>query len=153
MTFLQITQNIVSIPEYNQTLNRLAVWLIAMNPIAKYGLTVNPVNLSWQIWLFKGTNLEEWCEKGRWREPFLTGIGKICISAFIVLLAFVIPEFDKIMSLLGAFFSFMISGIFPLVCHLYLFGETMSKKQKVLDYTLMVIASCMALTGTLWSFL
>lgn len=124
-----------------------------MNPIAKYGLTVNPVNLSWQIWLFRGTHLEDWCDKNSWREPFLTAIGKICISAFIVVLAYIIPGFDKIMSLLGAFFSFMISGIFPLVCHYYLFGDSMSVKRKMLDCTLFIIASCMALTGTLWSFL
>lgn len=143
----------MSIPEYNQTLNRLAVWLIAMNPIAKYGLTVNPVNISWQLWLLKGTHLEEWCIKGRWRESIITFIGKIMVSAFIVVLAYAIPGFDKIMSLLGAFFSFMISGIFPLVCHIRLFGATMTRKQKILDYTLIFIASCMALIGTLWSFL
>ncbi|GAN04473.1 transporter [Mucor ambiguus] len=152
-TMQEITQNIVSIPEYNQTLNRLAVWLIAMNPIAKYGLTVNPVNLSWQIWLFKGTPLEDWCDKGSWREPILTAMGKVSISAFIVVLAYIIPGFDKIMSLLGAFFSFMISGIFPLVCHLCLFGDSMSVKKKILDYTLIIIASSMALTGTCWSFI
>lgn len=123
-----------------------------MNPIAKYGLTVNPVNLSWQIWLFKDTRLEEWCEKGRWREPILTGFGKILVSCFIVSLAYMIPEFDKVMSLLGAFFSFMISGIFPLVCHLTLF-EDLSFKTKLLDFTLLLIASSMAFSGTLWSFI
>ncbi|KAG0749701.1 hypothetical protein G6F57_004277 [Rhizopus arrhizus] len=148
-----ITQNIISIPEYNQTLNRLAVFLIAMNPIAKYGLTLNPVNVSWQLWLLKGTHLEEWCVKARWREPLLTFIGKLIVSAFIVSLAYIIPGFDKVMSLLGAFFSFMISGIFPLVCHVRLFGDTMSTKQLILDYTLIFIASSMAFTGTLWSFL
>ncbi|KAI8067685.1 transmembrane amino acid transporter protein-domain-containing protein [Gilbertella persicaria] len=152
-TMQEITQNIVAIPEYNQTLNRLAVWLIAMNPIAKYGLTVNPVNLSWQLWLFNGTWLESWCEKGSWREPTLTGIGKICVSAFIVVLAYIIPGFDKIMSLLGAFFSFMISGIFPLVCNLRLFGDTMSFQTKLLNYGLIFIASSMAFTGTLSSFI
>ncbi|KAI8050722.1 transmembrane amino acid transporter protein-domain-containing protein [Thamnidium elegans] len=152
-TMQEITQNIISIPEYNQTLNRLAVWLIAVNPVAKYGLTLNPVNLSWHIWLLRGTHLEEWCEKGEWREPLLTAFGKICVSAFVVVLAFIIPGFDKIMSLLGAFFSFMISGIFPLVCHMCLFSDSMSYKSKVLDCTLIVIASSMAFTGTLWSFL
>ncbi|KAG1453008.1 hypothetical protein G6F56_007674 [Rhizopus delemar] len=153
-TMQEITQNIVSIPQYNQTLNRLAVWLIAMNPIAKYGLTLNPVNLSWQLWLLKGgTRLEVWCLNGRWREPMITFIGKLTLSALVVFLAFVIPGFDKVMSLLGAFFSFMISGIFPLICHVRLFGDTMPKKQLFLDYTLIFIASCMAFVGTLWSFL
>ncbi|KAI9259333.1 transmembrane amino acid transporter protein-domain-containing protein [Sporodiniella umbellata] len=153
-TMQEITQNLVMVPEYNQTLNRLAVWLIAMNPIAKYGLTVNPINISWQLWLFSGKDHHHHHHiKSAWREQAMTVLGKLIISACIVLLAYVIPGFDKVMSLLGAFFSFMISGIFPLVCHVRLFGETMSTRQKLLDYTLIFIASCMALIGTLWSFL
>lgn len=142
----------MAIPEYNQTVNRLAVWLIAMNPIAKYGLTINPINVSWQLWLFKGTELESWCDKGYWREPILTGVGKIIISIFIVILAYIIPGFDKVMSLLGAFFSFMISGIFPLICHLKLF-DNLPFTTKALNYTLICIASLMAFSGTLWSFI
>jgi vesicular inhibitory amino acid transporter len=57
------------------------------------------------------------------------------------------------MSLLGAFFSFMISGIFPLVCHVVLFDHVLSPKRKLLDYTLIAIASSMAISGTLWSFI
>ncbi|KAI8982972.1 transmembrane amino acid transporter protein-domain-containing protein [Pilobolus umbonatus] len=152
-TLIVITQNIIAVPEYNQTLNRMGVWLIAMNPIAKYGLTVNPVNLSWQMWLFKGTNIQEWCDKGSMRLPILTGLGKIAISAFIVCLAYILPNFDKIMSLLGAFFSFMISGIFPLICHIRLFGDSLSPQQRMLDYTLIIVASSMALSGTVWSFM
>ncbi|KAI8370468.1 transmembrane amino acid transporter protein-domain-containing protein [Radiomyces spectabilis] len=152
-TMQEITQNIVAVPEYNQTLNRLAVWLIAMNPIAKYGLTLNPVNLSWQILVFRSSPIEGWCARSSWREPFLTFVGKVIVSMFIVSLAYIIPGFDKIMALLGAFFSFMISGIFPLVCHLRLFGDSMSSSEKVLNYVLIVIASSMAFSGTLWSFI
>ncbi|KAI7872399.1 transmembrane amino acid transporter protein-domain-containing protein [Spinellus fusiger] len=152
-TMQEITQNIMSVPEYNQTLNRLAVWLIAMNPVAKYGLTLNPINLSWQIFLFRNTSLEQWCAKSTWREPTLTFIGKIAMSCFIIGLAYAIPDFDKLMSLLGAFFSFVISGIFPLICHLKLFGDTLSGPEKLLNYTLLFIASSMAISGTIWSFL
>ncbi|KAG0168228.1 hypothetical protein DFQ28_000828 [Apophysomyces sp. BC1034] len=152
-TMQEITQNIVAVPEYNRTLNRMAVWLIAVNPIAKYGLTLNPVNLSWQLMLFRGTPLESWCMQGRWREPVLTVLGKVFVSAFVVYLAYVIPGFDKIMSLLGAFFSFMISGIFPLMCHLRLFGDTLSRSEIALNYILIAIACSMAISGTLWSFI
>ncbi|KAL0094250.1 transmembrane amino acid transporter protein-domain-containing protein [Phycomyces blakesleeanus] len=152
-TMQEITQNIMAVPEYNQTLNRLAVWLIAMNPIAKYGLTLNPVNLSWQIFLFRNSPVEGWCARGAWREPIITFLGKILVSMFIILLAFIIPGFDKVMSLLGAFFSFMISGIFPLICHLKLFGDSISPAERSLNYILIAIASSMALSGTLWSFL
>lgn len=141
------------VPEYNQVLNRLAVWLIALQPIAKYGLNLNPVNLSWQIMLFREPHVEAWCSKASWREPFLTIIGKTLVSVFIVTLAYLIPGFDKIMALIGAFFSFMISGIFPLLCHLRLFGDSLLFGEKLLHWILILIASSMALSGTLWSFI
>jgi vesicular inhibitory amino acid transporter len=143
----------VTIPEYNQVLNRLAVWLIAINPIAKYGLTLNPVNLTWQLWLYRTPKMEQWCLDHAWVEPLVSVIGKMIVSAGIVYLAYVIPGFDKIMGLLGAFFSFVISGIFPLICHLYLFGDSLSFGAKLLDYTLLVIATLMATSGTIVSFM
>lgn len=151
--YVQITQNIVLVPEYNRALNRLAVWLIALQPIAKYGLNMNPVNLSWQIMVFRHPAIEQWCAHGSWREPILAGLGKVAMSVLVVMLSILIPGFDHIMSLLGAFFSFMISGIFPLLCHLRLFGDTMSWSEKGIHYVLIFIASCMACSGTLWSFL
>jgi vesicular inhibitory amino acid transporter len=124
------------VPEYNQTLNRLAVYLVALNPIAKYGLTLNPVMLSWQISLF-GNN----------ENRLLKWIGVLITSCCIVWLSYVFPHFDRVMGILGAFFSFFISGIFPLVCHQKLFQ--LPRWQKVLDYSLLVIGICMAITGTL----
>lgn len=80
-------------------------------------------------------------------------VGVLLTSAFIVILALLIPNFDKLMSLLGALFSFIISGIFPIMCHLKLFGPSLSKGQIILNYTLIAIAFTMGVTGTLRSFL
>ncbi|KAI8991436.1 transmembrane amino acid transporter protein-domain-containing protein [Mycotypha africana] len=159
-TMQEITQNIVSLPGYNQTLNRLAVWLIALNPIAKYGLTLNPVILSWQIGLF-GTNngntaqskLEGWFHESSWRIPLVKTIGVSLTSAMIVLLAGMLPNFDQVMSLLGALFSFLISGIFPICCYLKLFRSSLSSFQKMLNYSLLGVAACMATIGTVRSFI
>lgn len=143
----------MTIPEYNQMLNRLAVWLIALNPIAKYGLTLNPVVLSWQIGLTTNHSIEHWLSKSSWRKHVVNFIGVILTSAFIVTLAILIPNFDKLMSLLGALFSFIISGIFPLICHLKLFGHELPWHQVALDISLLVVASFMAITGTVRSFI
>ncbi|KAG2200812.1 hypothetical protein INT47_001343 [Mucor saturninus] len=152
-TMQEITQNLVTIPQYNQVLNRLAVWLIAMNPIAKYGLTLNPVVLSWQLGLQNNQAVEHWFSRGSWRKPVVKTLGVILTSAFIVVLAYLLPNFDKIMSLLGAFFSFVISGIFPMMCHLKLFGDTISRKEIALTWTLITIAATMGITGTICSLL
>lgn len=141
------------IPEYNQTLNRLAVWLIALNPIAKYGLTLNPVMISWQVGLSNNPTVENWFSRASYRRPLVMSIGVIFTSALIVLLAYLIPSFDKLMSLLGALFSFIISGIFPMMCHLKLFGNTLSRTETAVTYLLIGIAAFMGISGTLSSIL
>lgn len=134
-------------------LNRLAVWLIALNPIAKYGLTLNPVVLSWQIGLAGNPTIDDWLNRASWRKPFVKSVGVILTSAFIVVLAILLPNFDQIMSLLGALFSFVISGIFPLMCHLKLFKNTLSSKEIALNYFLLFMAASLGTMGTVRSLL
>ncbi|KAI7905656.1 transmembrane amino acid transporter protein-domain-containing protein [Cokeromyces recurvatus] len=155
-TMQEITQNLVSIPEYNQLLNRFAVYLIALNPIAKYGLTLNPVILSWQIGLSQNSHFKAWIDIHDccWKKTlFIKVMGTILTSTFIVLLAILIPDFDQIMSLLGSLFSFIISGIFPLLCYLKLFQHSLTRWQLLFNYTLILVATMMAITGTIRAFI
>ncbi|SAM03485.1 hypothetical protein [Absidia glauca] len=152
-TMQEITQNLVLVPEYNQMLNRMAVWLIALNPIAKYGLTLNPVNLSWELALIRQPSIEAWCSKQPWRGQAIRVIGKVLVSALVVMLAYCIPEFDRIMSLLGACFSFIISGMFPILCYIKLFGPSLLLGEKLVLWLLFFVCFVMAFIGTLWSFI
>ncbi|CAO3590992.1 unnamed protein product [Absidia cylindrospora] len=151
-TMQEITQNLMLVPEYNQMLNRMAVWLIALNPIAKYGLTLNPVNLSWELALARQPSVEVWCTKQPWRGVVINVMGKVLVSALVVLLAYVVPDFDRIMSLLGACFSFIISGMFPILCYLKLFGPSLLPSEKLVLYVLFFLCFVLASVGTLWSF-
>ncbi|CAG8796301.1 14601_t:CDS:2, partial [Cetraspora pellucida] len=45
-TMQEITQNIMSTPGYSLVLNSIVVWLIVINPLSKYPLTLIPINLS-----------------------------------------------------------------------------------------------------------
>jgi hypothetical protein len=87
----------MSTPGYNPTLNRIAVSLIAVNPIAKYALTLNPVNLTWELALFGQERIDAWCNNGRGRRTLLRVIGRIAISSLVVGIATVYPGFDKVM--------------------------------------------------------
>lgn len=131
----------------------MAVWLIALNPIAKYALTLNPVNLSWELALERQPSIEAWCSKQPWRGRAISIIGKCLVSALIVLLAYYIPEFDRIMSLLGACFSFIISGMFPIICYQTLFGPTLALGEKLVLWVLFFLCFVLAVVGTLWSFI
>ncbi|KAI8335712.1 transmembrane amino acid transporter protein-domain-containing protein [Chlamydoabsidia padenii] len=148
-TMQEITQNLLLVPEYNQTLNRMAVYLIALNPIAKYGLTLNPVNIS----LIRQPYIQSQCGKQTFRGKLIQAAAKILVSALVVLLAYCIPDFDRIMSLLGACFSFIISGVFPILCYIKLFDSSISLYQKMALYILSGVCFTLAITGTVWSFI
>ncbi|KAI7868218.1 transmembrane amino acid transporter protein-domain-containing protein [Mucor mucedo] len=152
-TMTEITQNLAATPGYSKWINRLAIWLIVLTPLAKYGLMMNPVSVTWELWITSYANVELWCKYHGWRRSFLGAVGRILASTVVVLVATVFPGFDRVMSLLGALFSFGISAIFPLVCYLRLFGEDLGFKDKMLIYSILSVSVVMAALGTVWSFL
>ncbi|KAI8636937.1 transmembrane amino acid transporter protein-domain-containing protein [Parasitella parasitica] len=146
----EITQNLALIEDYSQLLNRFAIWLLVLTPIAKYGLMMQPLNMSWEIALFSNPKFESWLSVS-WRKNALTIVGRSLVTALLVYIALVFPGFDKVMSLLGALFSFTISIIFPLVCHLRLFKEKMSIHETLMNWFLLVVSILLAIFGTVWS--
>ncbi|KAI8369827.1 transmembrane amino acid transporter protein-domain-containing protein [Choanephora cucurbitarum] len=154
-TLQEITQNVAAIQEYSQALNRFAIWLLVLTPIAKYGLMLQPLNLSWEIWLLNQPRIETFLklhqQSDNWRKAALLVIGRSAVTLGLVYIALIFPGFDQVMSLLGALFSFTISVIFPLVCHLALFKGQLSVSETVLNWLLLAAAACMAILGTIWS--
>ncbi|ORX77519.1 hypothetical protein K493DRAFT_293824 [Basidiobolus meristosporus CBS 931.73] len=144
----EVIVNLVNNPHYNQFLTRLVVWTVVLNPISKFGLTLNPANLILEVFFSNAPfNLNIRASKAR-RIVFRT---MLCL--FVCLVAILIPGFHRVMALLGSFSCFTISAIFPIICHLKLFGNRLSPAQKTLDWFLVILCSILALTGTVWSFL
>ncbi|KAI8369672.1 transmembrane amino acid transporter protein-domain-containing protein [Blakeslea trispora] len=154
-TLQEITQNVAAIKEYSQVLNRFAIWLLVLTPIAKYGLMLQPLNLSWELWLLNQPKIETFLKlhqhSENWRKTAVLIMGRTAVTLGLIYIALVFPGFDKVMSLLGALFSFTISVIFPLVCHLALFKGQLSVPETVLNWLLLVTAALMAIFGTIWS--
>ncbi|KAK4514942.1 uncharacterized protein ATC70_002549 [Mucor velutinosus] len=146
----EITQNLALVEEYSQVLNRFAIWLLVLTPIAKYGLMMQPLNMSWELVLLNNPRFESWLSVN-WRKNALTIVGRSLVTAVLVYIALVFPGFDKVMSLLGALFSFTISVIFPLICHLQLFKEKLSIFETLLNWLLLTVSILMAVFGTIWS--
>ncbi|CAO3654354.1 unnamed protein product [Mucor fragilis] len=146
----EITQNLALIDEYSQVLNRFAIWLLVLTPIAKYGLMMQPLNMSWELVLLNNPRFESWWSVN-WRKNAITIVGRSLVTAVLVYIALVFPGFDKVMSLLGALFSFTISIIFPLICHLQLFKEKLSISETLLNWLLLAVSILMAVFGTIWS--
>ncbi|ORX77520.1 hypothetical protein K493DRAFT_412476 [Basidiobolus meristosporus CBS 931.73] len=144
----EIIVNLVNNPHYNQFLTRLVVWTVVLNPISKFGLTLNPANLILEVFFSNAPfNLNIRASKAR-RIVFRT---MLCL--FVCLVAILIPGFHRVMALLGSFSCFTISAILPLACHLQLFKEQLGRKQKFLDWALIIICAILAVVGTVWTFL
>ena len=71
----------------------------------------------------------------------------------IVLLGVLVPSFDTIMALMGSAMAFSICIVLPVAFYLKLFAKEISRKEKVLDWFLIVVCSIMGIIGTVWVFL
>lgn len=71
----------------------------------------------------------------------------------IVVLAVVFPAFDRIMAFLGSFLCFTICIIFPLAFYLKIFGKEISRRERILDWFLLVTSTILAAVGTVWAIL
>lgn len=86
------------VEEYSQALNRFAIWLLVLTPIAKYGLMLQPLNLSWELWFFNQDKVETWLKNHAfWGKGLLTILGRSMITGMLVYIALVFPGFDKVM--------------------------------------------------------
>ncbi|CAG8768763.1 45411_t:CDS:2 [Gigaspora margarita] len=149
----EITQNIMDTPGYWKPLNQFVIWLVAINPIAKYALTLNPINLTLEIYYHSVPSVENWFNSGRGRRTGLRVLTRMLVSTIVVFIAIRFPEFERVMGVLGSFFSFMISAIFPCVCHLKLFGHELSWKEWLFNWVIILICSVLSAFGTTWAIM
>lgn len=105
-------------PGYSKWINRLAIWLIVLTPLAKYGLMMNPVSVTWELWITSYANVESWCKYHSWRKPFLGAVGRILASAIVIMVATVFPGFDRVM-VSFFFYMYFLIGNKPHLTYIY----------------------------------
>ncbi|RIA99362.1 transmembrane amino acid transporter protein [Glomus cerebriforme] len=149
----EITQNIMEIGDYNHILNQVMIWLVAVYPIPKYALMLNPINLTCEIYYHSIPRVEDWCNNGRGRRTLLKVFSRVLMSTIVLLIAIQVPAFDRVMGILGSFFSYFISAIFPCFINLKLFSRRMSTKEKVLNICIIISSGILSILGTIWAFL
>ncbi|KAL7752923.1 hypothetical protein RI367_001372 [Sorochytrium milnesiophthora] len=91
---------------------RLTLWLIVVNPITKYPLNMQPLTINAELYLAQKLQ-----QVSGFRFELLRIMTKSAVSAAVVVVAIIWPGFDKVMALMGSFFSYIVSGIFPIACY------------------------------------
>ena len=78
---------------------------------------------------------------------------RILIAVLAIILAIAFPSFELIAALLGCAFGFLNCVIFPVGFHLKMFNGQISKRQLLLDWTYIAVATILGIVGTIWEFL
>ncbi|KAI8061801.1 transmembrane amino acid transporter protein-domain-containing protein [Gongronella butleri] len=148
----EITRNLAVTEGYSVWLNHAAAYINLLMPIAKYGLMLNPIVVSGELWLqSKGGTEDDTLPS--WIYAPVSFLGRIALSACILVISIAIPGFDRVIALLGALFSYGISVIFPLACYIKLYRKDLSFHALYANWALLLVSAVLAIIGTVWSFI
>ncbi|QIW98511.1 hypothetical protein AMS68_004029 [Peltaster fructicola] len=153
----EITRNILTTDGYPAWLSIVIVVCVAIIPLTKVPLNARPIVSTLELFLgLDSRAMATAAESMNGLSSLSRGLLKAavrlgCIVIFVIL-AILVPDFDRIMSLLGAVACFTICIILPAAFHLKLFGKELSRWEKARDWTLIVVSSILALVSTAFNF-
>ncbi|KAB8349679.1 hypothetical protein FH972_023695 [Carpinus fangiana] len=152
----EITANIFLTEGYPRWISIAIVVAIAIIPLTKLPLNARPIVST--IELFCG--LHRRALSGASSMDGMSGLNRgllkiairVLTNVVIIIIAILVPSFDRVMSLLGSLACFTICIILPCAFHLKIFGKELALRQRVLDWTLLVTCTILAILGTAASF-
>ncbi|XP_075473755.1 amino acid transporter AVT1A [Primulina tabacum] len=130
----QITLNLPP----NSVGTKIALWTTVVSPLTKYSLLMNPLARSLEELLPASLSNSYLC--------FVLLRTALVISSLIV--AFLIPFFGTMMSLIGSLFSVLMAIIMPALCFLKIQGKKATKTQVVLSAGIVALGIFSAVLGT-----
>ena len=153
----EITSNIVTTNGYPRWLSIVVVVAIAIIPITKVPLNVRPIistvemmcGLGWHT----STDDAAIAATSHLRDVLVRVCIRTGVVVIIIVIAILVPSFDRIMSLMGSFACFSICMVLPCVFGMKLFSKDMSRKELVLNWFLIVVGSVCGLSGTVCAVL
>ena len=153
----EITSNILAEDGYPQWLSVIIVISVAMIPLAKIPLNARPIVSTLEILLGLDARAVSNSASLHGMSGLNRGILKatirvLCIVVFVVL-GILVPEFDRIMSLMGSVACFTICIILPLAFHLKIFGNSIPRGEKIMNWVLIIISTILAIVGTAFTFI
>ena len=134
----EITINMSFISGYSKIANNMLLGLMILGPLTKYPLVVRPITTNLELML------KEYFPHSFifWRNLCRTGT-----SILILVISLLFPSFDRVMSIVGSLFSFIVSVILPCIFALNLCRN--SKAEKLLLMGLIAMSIPISILGTI----
>ena len=120
-----------------------ALALIAVNPLSKFALTMDPVARGLEQTLFSREK-----DGKSVRSPLRARALRTALGLSALATAAKVPFFAVVMSLLGSFLTLTVSVIFPAACHLKVFEDELTEREKQTDWAIMIVGGFCAVTGS-----
>ncbi|KAI0079589.1 hypothetical protein K474DRAFT_1617378 [Panus rudis PR-1116 ss-1] len=155
----EFSKDLMKIPEYNQFLNQLALWGLVLAPLSKFALATRPLNITIEMLfgidigasapddhglLHKSSSTETHSQpRSVAAKNLLIIVERTAFVVASVGVSILIPEFSSMMAFLGAFTSFLLCVIGPLLAKMAL-----SREVKWYDAITLLVAIVMASWGT-----
>ncbi|KNC75641.1 hypothetical protein SARC_11837 [Sphaeroforma arctica JP610] len=118
----------------------MTVVLIVINPMTKFGLTINPIALASE------ELTEERLSPGpRFIFDMLVRWG---LTGLVAITSIVVPNFATVIGLIGSVFSFSVSVLFPVAAYLSLYGDELSSTEILVNRVIFGTSAIMAILGT-----
>ncbi|EXJ80396.1 hypothetical protein A1O1_08540 [Capronia coronata CBS 617.96] len=156
----EITSNILRDTSYPHALSVLLVVLICIIPVTKIPLSNRPImdtlNKKFHIDLREMDPKARLYSEKSWKHRAGRGAVAILVNFVSLGIAIGFPDFDSIMALMGSAFCFTICIILPVSFYLKIFSsedKQISLMERILDWTLVVISSVLAVIGTVFAIL
>jgi vesicular inhibitory amino acid transporter len=148
----EITSNILLTHGYPVALNYIIVICIAIIPLTKVPLNARPIVSTVEV-LTGLLDPSRPASEQTWAIIAGKVLVRVVTIVIFVFISIIFPAFDRIMTLLGAVCCFSICIVLPVAFHLKLFGKELTKGQKMLDWSLLIVSAIMAVVSTVFACL
>ncbi|KAI8922649.1 transmembrane amino acid transporter protein-domain-containing protein [Entophlyctis helioformis] len=146
----EVTKSLALLPGVHPLLLRLTIWFIALNPVTKFAMVLNPVNvLAERTW----ASLWQGPAGGTQHQPSMGDhqphrVIRTLTALAVLGVAVAVPSFDKVMALLGSFLAVSVVLIVPFACHLKLYWHRLGLARRAAGCAVILGAVCICLFGT-----
>lgn len=161
----EVSQNLLRVPGYNPWLNKIALWMLVLNPLSKFALSARPLNLTIETLLGINTGFIPPHDNDSGSGPKLAAkpnprlfnwafkrilliFERVMLVCLAITVSILVPEFSSMMAILGSFSAFVLAVIGPVSAKVAL-----ERKCGLWDGFLLALASVMAIWGTGAAFL
>lgn len=148
----EISSNIFLTSGYPRWLSYVIAIAVGIIPLTKVPLNARPIYSTCEFFLgltkpAQHTPLSQ--RRSIATQTILVVIVRVLLTIVFVLIAILVPSFDRVMALLGSLACSLVCVVLPCSFHLKMFGKQLSSKQKILDSVLIALFIVGGIAGTI----